>query len=37
MQDVDHMTGDEGMIPMRPLTVSNGDPEKTYRPYQILE
>uniref|UniRef100_A0A1B6BZP2 Voltage-dependent L-type calcium channel subunit alpha n=1 Tax=Clastoptera arizonana TaxID=38151 RepID=A0A1B6BZP2_9HEMI len=36
MQDVDHIVTDEG-IPLRPLTVSNGDPEKTYRPYQILD
>lgn len=37
MQDVGHTKEEEAMIPLRPLTVSNGDPEKAYRPYQVPE
>ncbi|GLH14148.1 Voltage-dependent calcium channel type A subunit alpha-1 [Gryllus bimaculatus] len=28
---------EEESIPLRPLTVSNGDPEKGYRPYQVID
>lgn len=36
MQDVGGLKEEES-IPLRPLTVSNGDPEKTYGPYQVID
>ncbi|XP_075219333.1 ca[2+]-channel protein alpha[[1]] subunit D isoform X3 [Lycorma delicatula] len=37
MQDVGMVKEEDGMIPLRTIKVSNGDPERTYRPYQVME
>ncbi|XP_066996688.2 muscle calcium channel subunit alpha-1 isoform X2 [Anabrus simplex] len=36
MQDVGGPKEEES-IPLRPITVSNGDPERTYGPYQVID
>ncbi|XP_046683031.1 muscle calcium channel subunit alpha-1-like isoform X6 [Homalodisca vitripennis] len=37
MQDIGQTAEDESMIPLRHLTVSNGDADMTYHPYQIID
>jgi len=39
MQDPEEGLQEEEAIPLRPLTVavSNGDPERTFGPFQVLE
>jgi len=39
MQDPEGSLQEEEGIPLRPLTVavSNGDPERTFGPFQVLE
>jgi len=37
MQDIGQTREDESMIPLQHLTVSNGDADMSYRPYQIIE
>lgn len=37
MQDVGFLKDDESMIPLHMMNVSNGDAERPYRPYRVME